>query len=419
MRINIITGGSRGDIQPFVPLALGLKAAGHDPVITTQSNFEEWITGLGIDYRPMEGNVREMLESEDGIKLMESKGLDTFKRLRDLVEPVMRQSIKGLLASVPGSELMIGTFGTYAPVMSLSEKYGIPWMMAYLQPFHPTRAFPNYMALGKQMPGLINYATHIIAEQAQWIALRGIGNTIRREMFDMKPYPLLGAMHHARKQHIPTLYAISPTVMPKPYDWGEHIDVTGYWFLDEPGWSPPADLVHFLNSGPAPVYIGLGSMVTRTPEKFAEIALKALEMTGQRGILLTGWGGIKASDLPTSVMKIDGAPHGWLFPQMAAVVHHGGAGTTASGLRAGVPSIVTPLFADQPYWGSRVVEMGVGPAPIMLRDLTVEKLADAITTTLNNSDMKHRAAALGEKIRTEDGVGRAVEFISRVPGQRR
>src|SRR5689334_9751268 len=127
MRINIITGGSRGDIQPFVSLALGLKAAGHDPVITTQSNFAEWIIGLGIDYRPMEGNVRELMESEDGIKLMESKGLGTFKRLRDLVEPVMRQSIQGVLESLPGSELLIGTFGSYAPVMSLSEKYGIPW----------------------------------------------------------------------------------------------------------------------------------------------------------------------------------------------------------------------------------------------------------------------------------------------------
>src|SRR5687767_8846107 len=123
MRINIITGGSRGDIQPFVPLALGLKAAGHNPVITTHSNFEAWITGLGIDFMPMEGNVRELLESEEGIQLMESRGLETFKRLRALVEPVIRQSMEGLLASIPGSELLIGTFGTYAPVMSVSEKH--------------------------------------------------------------------------------------------------------------------------------------------------------------------------------------------------------------------------------------------------------------------------------------------------------
>ncbi|MCP4593378.1 MAG: glycosyltransferase family 1 protein, partial [bacterium] len=152
---------------------------------------------------------------------------------------------------------------------------------------------------------------------------------------------------------------------PKPSDWGEQAHVTGYWFLDHVSdWQPPADLVRFLESGPPPVYVGFGSMMSRRAEQTTRITLDALKQSGQRGLIATGWGALSQSDLPDEVFLIESVPHDWLFPRTAAVVHHGGAGTTGAGLRAGVPGIVVPFGGDQPFWARRVEALGVGPAPI-------------------------------------------------------
>jgi sterol 3beta-glucosyltransferase len=201
-------------------------------------------------------------------------------------------------------------------------------------------------------------------------------------------------------------------VVPPPPDWPAWLHVTGYWFLDaEPGWQPPAALVDFLQSGPPPVYIGFGSMAGRDPEQRAEIALKALERSGRRGILLEGWGGLQPGDLPDSVLAVDAVPHDWLFPQMAAVVHHGGAGTTAAGLRAGTPTVVVPFFGDQPFWGRRVAELGAGPAAIPQKQLTVERLAAAIRAATSDESMRTHAHQLSQRIRNEDGIAHAVELF--------
>ena len=188
--------------------------------------------------------------------------------------------------------------------------------------------------------------------------------------------------------------------------------MTGYWFLDPSiEWTPPADLVDFLQSGTPPIYIGFGSMGNRKPEETTRIALKALAMTGQRGVLAAGWGGLSQTDLPETVHMISSIPHSWLFPRMAAVVHHGGAGTTAAGLRAGIPSIVVPFFGDQPFWGQRVAKLGVGPVPIPKRQLSAERLTAAINQAVQNRPMRNQAAALGEQIRAEDGIAQAVSII--------
>jgi len=213
---------------------------------------------------------------------------------------------------------------------------------------------------------------------------------------------------------VPTLYSYSSSVVPKPPDWGEHIHVTGYWFLDHSSdWQPSADLVNFLEAGPPPVYIGFGSMTNRAPEATAKIVLEALKRSGQRGLIATGWGGLKSADLPDGVFKLESVPHDWLFPRVAAVVHHGGAGTTAAGLRVGVPSVLVPHFGDQPFWARQVVRLGVGPKAIPRKRMTAEKLGAAIATAVTDENIQARAAALGERIRTEDGVEKAIEVVER------
>ena len=184
---------------------------------------------------------------------------------------------------------------------------------------------------------------------------------------------------------------------------------TGYWFLDRPDWRPPDELVDFLEAGPPPVSIGFGSMNNVGPEEITTRVLEALRRSGQRGILLTGWGGIGSADLPDEVFKADDVPHDWLFDRVRAAVHHGGAGTTAASLRAGLPTVVVPFFPDQVFWGWRVAKLGAGPEPVPRKTLTSDRLAAAILRATTDAAMEKRAWLLGEKIRAEDGVARAVE----------
>jgi UDP:flavonoid glycosyltransferase YjiC (YdhE family) len=260
---------------------------------------------------------------------------------------------------------------------------------------------------------LINGLSHHLAQQMMWqMMFRAADNQIRTQVLQMTPAPFWGPFAALNRQTQPILYGYSPQVLPPPKDWEDSIHVTGYWFLEPPaGWEPPTDFTSFLESGPPPVYVGFGSMPSRKPEETANLVLQALARTGQRGVLSSGWGGLKKGDLPETVFMIGSLPHSWLFPRMAAVVHHGGAGTTAAGLWAGIPSVVTPFFGDQPFWGRRVYELGVGPKPIPRQRLTVDRLADSIRLAVSDTAMQKSAASLGQRIRAEDGIARAVEVV--------
>lgn len=190
--------------------------------------------------------------------------------------------------------------------------------------------------------------------------------------------------------------------------------MTGYWFLrTPPGWSPPEPLRRFLEAGEPPVYVGFGSMPNQEPRATFDLILRALEMTGQRGVIYGGWGGLAGETAGDRALVIEGVPHEWLFPRMKAVVHHGGAGTTAAGLRAGVPNVVVPFFGDQPFWGWRVAALGAGPAPIPRRSLTAERLAAAIERAVTDPAIHGRASEIGARLRAEDGVANTVVLIQR------
>jgi UDP:flavonoid glycosyltransferase YjiC (YdhE family) len=167
-----------------------------------------------------------------------------------------------------------------------------------------------------------------------------------------------------------------------------------------------------------PVYLGFGSMATSDPEGVVRTFVETVERLGRRGVISAGWARLHSRDLPDSVLPIGEVPHRWLFPRMAAVVHHGGAGTTAAAFRAGVPQVVVPHIADQPYWGRRVHELGVGPPPVRRKDLGVDGLVGALEVALR-PEARSAAYALGERIRAEDGVGEAVRLLSAAPGWHR
>jgi UDP:flavonoid glycosyltransferase YjiC (YdhE family) len=266
-----------------------------------------------------------------------------------------------------------------------------------------------------RLPSFLNRFSHHLTRQIFWQGFRSADRLARRQVLQLQPAPLWGPYRSTYLQGMPTLYGFSPSVIPPPPDWGEDTHVTGYWFLDpDQGWQPNSGLLAFLESGPPPVYVGFGSMGNRNPQATAALVARALDMSGQRAVLSSGWGGMEVDDLPESVFLVGSVPHTWLFPRMASVVHHGGAGTTAAGLRAGVPSVVVPFFGDQPFWGRRVHELGAGPEPIPRRHLSAGRLARAIENAVSDPGMSQRAAELGARIRNEDGLARAAAVIGQL-----
>ena len=413
MQVTMIAVGSRGDVQPYIALGNGLHQAGHAVHILGSQDFRDEISACGLTYFDIGGSIRTVAQGMQGL-LESGNFIKILARMGPAAQGMISQAVVSGLAACAGSDLVVAGLGGFSVGVALSEKLGIPFVPAYLYPFTPTREFASVLlpSTGVKLPPWANRLSHRIGQQMIWQAIRRADNKARRQTLDLPAAPFRGPFASLEKDGGTILCGYSRHVIPVPKDWSRSIHVTGYWFLEPaPGWKPPAELDQFLQSGPPPIYIGFGSMVNRRPEQVTDLVLDALERTGQRAVVSTGWGGMQASRLPVSVCMVGSIPHSWLFPQMAAVVHHGGVGTTAAGLRAGIPAVVTPFFGDQPFWGDRVHSLGVGPRPIPRRHLTSDRLADAIRVAVSDTGMRDRAAALGERIRAEAGIGRAVAVL--------
>jgi sterol 3beta-glucosyltransferase len=413
--ISIVASGSRGDVQPYIALGQGLAQAGFSVRLLTSDDFEPLVTGAGLVFCSTGGSIEAVIQSEEWRNTIER---GNFLVILSRMQSEMKRYAGGLAQKLPplleGSDLIIaGTAGMSA--FTIADWMKIPFLQAYVFPFTPTGAYPA--PLVPKLPvrsGAINRLTFHITRQMLWQSSKA-ADVATRKVIGVGKGSFWGPFASLNRRHIPALYGYSRHVLPRPDDFPDNHLVTGYWFLDAPDdWQPPADLVDFLNAGDPPVYIGFGSMGSRNPEEAAALALDALKRSGQRGVLASGWGGLQPADVPDTVHLISSLPHRWLFPKMAAVVHHGGAGTAAAGFAAGVPSIIVPFMGDQPFWGQRAFDLGVGPAPIPRKKLTGERLAEAIREAVMNSAMKQQAKSLGEKIAAEDGVANAVEFVRRM-----
>jgi sterol 3beta-glucosyltransferase len=411
MNISIIAGGTRGDVQPYIALGKGLKDAGYSVRVLTSDDFETLVTSAGLEFRSTGTSIEAMLQSPEWRKVTEGGNfLAILSRMTSEMKRRAHELTRNLPQLYEGTELIITGMGGMGGTFSIAEKRGIPVILAYPFPFTPTSAFASPI-MPRSLGGMLNRLSFHAMRQAFWQSTR-IGDTTVRKELGMPKASFWGPFRALKQKQTPVLYGYSPHVLPRPDDWDADTTITGYWFLDAAAdWTPPAGLTDFLSAGKPPVYIGFGSMGSKSPEEVTHTTLKALALSGQRGVLASGWGGMSQADLSETVHMIASAPHSWLFPQMAAVVHHGGAGTTAAGLRAGVPSIIVPFFGDQPFWGRRVAKLGVGPNPIPRQRLTAERLAEAITQSVSDQAMRQRAADLGAKIRAEDGVGQAVSVI--------
>lgn len=414
MKVAFIAPGSRGDVQPYVALGEGLQTVGHSVRVLAFREFQDLITAHGLEFVDLGGNVAAVAQ---GLELEQGNLIKILSRQGRAAQQLAHQAAVTGLSACQGSDLIIAGLGGLFVGLALAEKLGIALVQAHLYPFAPTREFPSVLTPLPRTPATAwaNRLSHHLAQQAMWQAFRPADNSVRYQVLQTARAAFFGPFESLQRYTEATLFGYSPQVLPPAKDWPDSIHVTGYWFLEAPArWEPPVDLLGFLQSGPPPVYIGFGSMSSNRPEDVADLALRALARTGQRGVLYSGWGGLRKSNLPETVFVVDSIAHSWLFPRMAAVVHHGGAGTTAAGLRAGIPAIVTPFFGDQPFWAQQVHRLGVGPAPIPRRRLTADRLAESIRIAVSDATMRSKAADLGKRIQAEDGIAHAVAIIERI-----
>jgi sterol 3beta-glucosyltransferase len=419
MRITIFAAGSRGDIQPCLALASRLQQAGLQVLMAVPENFASFVQGFGLRLHPLRGDVQQIMASETGQRFMESGGgnpLRSIRAMRTMLGPVALQMAVDAFEASREAEALI-SLGVLAPfAQSIAEKLGISLINLEPTPLLPMGDFPAPGWPSQRNFGrLYNRLTGHAMLEVIWQWYRPFVNEFRRRL-GLKPLRTGG--FYRILSSTPLLGAYSAHVIPRPADWPAGAQITGYWFPEaESAWQPPPALEAFLADGDPPVYVGFGSMAGSNPEQTARLMLDALADSGQRGVLLTGWGGMRALSVTENVCVIASAPHAWLFPRMTAVVHHGGAGTTAEGLRAGVPAVIIPFIVDQRFWGARVVALGAGPAPIPHKKLTVKKLSGAIRAAVTDAKMKQSAARLGEAIRSEDGVGKAVSIVQQALGR--
>lgn len=413
-RITLLAVGSLGDIRPMLALGVRLKKTGYQVTVASHDLFRKEIDALGMDFRSIAINPRDALESEEGRAWLRSQAnpVKSALALAALLRPVFRSILDDSWQACRDAEVLICS-GLALWGHDIATSLGVPYAFAPIYPMRRTRFIPAPGAAPLPLGAGYNLLTHLMFQQLNWQPFRVIANEWRTQDLGLPPAPTWAGQRMMGWPGVPILYGYSGAVIPRPRDWPSNQHVTGYWFLDEPQEheEPDTALSDFIDAGPPPVYIGFGSMTDPDPEQLAVIVQEALRLTGLRAVLLSGW-----ARLPDPggdrVIVVDHVSHTRLFPRLAAAVHHGGAGTTAAALRAGIPSVVVPYFLDQTLWGYRVGKLKAGPAAIPRQKLTAERLAAALVSAVNNPALREGAEAVGRRIRTEDGTGEALQIIN-------
>ena len=407
MNITILTFGSRGDVQPFLPLSLGLMSRGHNVILAAPARFKSLVEEHGITFFPLAGDPEELS------RRLNDAGHNFFKLVKELMShavdigaEMMRQTDE----ASRNADLIIHTFAHAVGAHTLAREKNIPDIHIQTFPmFTPTGDYPN-ISLPNLGNRFLNRLTHTASlKVTELTSSLGFEQVSRRAGLPKRKLysPFKDSPPRPRT---PILCAWSPNLVPPSNDWSPRVHVTGYYFFpDSNTYAPPNELKEFLEVGKPPVCVSFGSMVNKNAEKVDEIIRESLRQTNNRGIILSGWGSAKREST-SDLLYIESAPHDWLLPKCKILIHHGRAGTTSAVLRAGIPQVVVPFMADQPFWGSRVHAVGVAPKPIRVSQLSVERLV-SVMAEAESKNILERAQLTGQMIRCEDGVGNAVAWI--------
>jgi sterol 3beta-glucosyltransferase len=411
-RIAIAVVGTLGDVAPYLALAVALQSAGYSVVLGAPLDFESLIRSYGVEFRSLGSNIKSFL-TQSRFEKMSKNLLVNAPALLAEGQKIVDTAARHAWRMAQNAALIVLHMNT-SFCIDIAEALDIPAVMTAMQPLNTTREFPFCAYYGPPMGPTLNRITYTALGVAMvyWNLPR---NRLRKEVLGLKPRSKTGSFFtDTRGRPLTTLYAYSQHVAPRPRDWPRTAQLTGYWRLDDnTGWEPSQAFRQWLAAGEAPVYFGFGSMPFGA-KRNTQLLQEALALWGGRAIVARGWGGIAPDDLPQTIFAIDRAPHEKLFKHVKAVVHHGGAGTTAAGLRAGKPTFILPQGVDQPFWGRRVHELGCGPAPVRLKKLTPDSLADGLQDVTSNRHYETAARTLGEKLQAEDGTGNAVRAIEQV-----
>lgn len=440
LNIVIQVVGSRGDVQPFISLGRVLKDAyGHRVRLATHPNFKDFVQENGLEFFSIGADPSRLMafmvknpRLMPGLRSLVSG--DVGQQRRDVAEyiqgcwrscyeagdgmglPATHDDLSESSENDHGSEPAARPFVANCIIANppsfahihCAEKLGIPLHIMFTMPYSPTQAFPHPLANIRSSnadPQLTNYMSYAMIEALSWQGLGDIINRFRAKCLGLDPVSLIWAPGMLERLKVPHTYCWSPALIPKPKDWGPHISIAGFYLLNlASNYTPAPALQAFLDAGPPPVYIGFGSIVLNDPNAMTQLIFEAVKKTGQRVLLSKGWGGMGADELniPHGVFMLGNVPHDWLFKHVSCVVHHGGAGTTAAGISAGRPTVIVPFFGDQPFWGAMVARAGAGPDPIPHKQLTADKLVDAINFCLKPESLE-RANELAGKIAAERG----------------
>jgi len=418
MKIAITTVGTRGDLQPYIALGLGLKDAGHEVLIVSSKNEEAFVKNYDLDFFSLNVDIQKLMDGDEVQEM--SKGNNPVKFILSHLKG--SKKLKQLMVETQGeiwtacqsADIIIFHPGMPLGFFIAQEKKRVS-VMANPFPVIATKDYPAILFYTSPRLGkLWNKITHKIFEKLFWSLSKPAvvefwNKTVKTKMnFSVSP------MRQQIESGMPVINGYSSLFFHQPNDWQNNIHTTGNWFIDkEPNFIPPTDLTNFIDNGEPPIYIGFGSMKDISSFKTTlNIIKEALNITRKRAVVGLGWSKVSYNEnIPHNIFLTESIPHTWLFPKMKAVIHHGGAGTTATGLRAGKPTIIIPHNADQPAWGQRVFELGVGSKPIKKTKLTADELASAIRFALQ-ANIISNAAKLGQELRKENGVTNAVKIIN-------
>ncbi len=404
MRVTILAFGTRGDIQPFVAFGRGLQAAGHTVRMVTHATFYDFVTEYGLPCATIDVDFRKAWQSQKkpGVHLP-----SVYRLLRDHT----MQALQVMWAASEDAEALVGNYMGRIPARHIAEKLGVPMIVGVIHPHQMDFFYGNRYFNDRGQP-VVNLQESFTDRMIELLYMPFF-NRWRKATLGLPPARWLGNDRWFRQQQTPILASWSPRVYSKRGDWPDWVHLTGYWFLPHSAsWQPPADLVAFLEAGPPPVSIGFSSVTHLEIADMTALLVKGLALAGQRGIITAGWNELgQGAALPETVYAAQALPHDWLFPQVSVAVHHGGVGSTGAALCAGIPSVIIPFVVDEPFWAWQVHQLGAGPVGIPPKELTAERLAEALQIAVNDAAMRGRAAQLGEQIRAEDGVARAVEVF--------
>jgi UDP:flavonoid glycosyltransferase YjiC (YdhE family) len=401
MRVLMAAAGSYGDVAPYTGLGARLREAGHDVTLATQESFRPLVRATGITFRPLPADTGAGGGGGGNRQLMRTAAAFVRELGAGLVE-----------AAEPGADVLLLSTTTAPLGWQLAEAMGIPSLGVYLQPTHPTREFAPVVSGGRSLAGPVNRALGSFS-------LRMADRVYADAVADLRArlsLPRVGRRVVRRRQEEarwPVLHGFSTAVVSRPADWRDGLDVVGNWWPHhDPDSALPAPVEDFLRAGPPPVFIGFGSMAAGDGGRLSDLVVTALRRAGLRGVLQEGRAGLMAHG--DDILTVDELPHALLFPRMAAVVHHAGAGTMAAGLRAGVPSIPVPVMADQPFWAARLTGLGAATTPVPFKELTAENLAERLRHAVREDTYRRAAGAVARRMGAEDGASHVLKAVERL-----